>query len=106
MRADIIFVIRNASLRGAAVDTLRRELRNLIAPGRRLILHMSGVENIDTQGAGAIVEVSRQLRAAGGALKLVGLEKKVEAFFELLRLTRTIEIHGSNSAALAMRAAA
>ncbi len=106
MTADIIFVIRTASLRGAAIEALRRELRGLIAPGRRLILHMAGVEQVDTRGAAVLLEVARRIQEVGGTLKLVGLEKKVSAFFELLRLPMAIDIHGTSSDAFAIPAAA
>jgi anti-anti-sigma factor len=106
MSADIIFVIRNASLQGQTVRALRSELRRLVAPGRKLVLHMAGVESVDTQGAGAILEVARKLRKSGGSIRLVGLQSKVVAFFELLRLNRAIEIYGSQSEAMAMTNAA
>ena len=106
MSADIIFVIRNASLQGSPVKALRSELRRLAAPGRKLVLHMAGVESIDTQGAGAILEIASTLRESGGSIRLVGLQAKVIAFFELLRLNRVIEIYGSQAEAVAMTNAA
>jgi anti-sigma B factor antagonist len=106
MSADIILVIRNASLQGSTVKSLRSELRRLVAPGRKLTLHMAGVESVDTQGAGAILEIARKLRECGGTVRLVGLQNKVIAFFELLRLQRSIEIYGSQSEAVAMTNAA
>ncbi len=102
MSADIIFVIRNASLQGSTVKSLRNELRGLVAPGRKLTLHMSGVESVDTQGAGVILEIARKLREMGGSVRLVGLQGKVVAFFELLRMHRNIEIYGSHSEAFAL----
>lgn len=106
MNADIILVIRSASLRGAPVKALRQELRQLAAPGRRLILHMAGVESMDTTGAATILEIGRTLKANGGALKLVGLQNKVSAFLELLRVNRDVEIYAGAHATAAFQVAA
>ena len=106
MKADIILVIRNASLQGQEVKSLRRQLKSLVAPGRRLVLHMTGVESVDSQGAGAILEFARKLKASGGTLRLVGLQKKVSAFFEMLQLHRAVEMYASQTETFGVEAVA
>jgi len=106
VKADIILIIRNSSLRGQEVKSLRRQLKSLVAPGRRLVLHMTGVENVDSQGAGAILEYARKLKTSGGTLRLVGLQNKVSAFFEMLQLHRAVEMCTAQSEAFAGEAAA
>lgn len=101
MNADIIFVIKVATLTGAALRTLRRELRGLVAPGRKLVLDFAGVEKIGTDGAGLLLELARKLAKQGGNLKLVGIRERVSVFLELLRIPRAIEIHQSQVLALA-----
>jgi len=105
MKADIVLVILNSSLKGQDVKFLRRQWKGLVAPGRRLVLHMTGVEKVDSQGAGALFELARKLKAAGGTLRLVGLQKKVSAFFEMLQLHRVVEIYTSQTEALSAEAA-
>jgi len=106
MTADIIFVIRNSRLHGSSVSALRGELRKLVAPGRKLVLHMAGVDSVDTKGAGAILEIARKLNQNGGSIRLVGLQKKVLAFFELLQLHRNIELYGAQAETSTMTALA
>ena len=106
MTADIIFVIRNASLQGSTVKSLRNELRGLVAPGRKLVLQMAGVHNVDTQGAGVILEIARTLRELGGNIRLVGLQGRVAAYFELLRMNRSVDIYGSQAEGFALTSAA
>jgi anti-anti-sigma factor len=106
MTADIIFVVRNASLQGSTVKSLRKELLRLAAPGRKLVLHMAGVESVDTQGAGVILEIAHKLRQGGGSIRLIGLQNKVIAYFELLQLHHNVEIYGTQSEAFVMTGAA
>ncbi len=58
---------------------------------------MTGVEHVDSKGAGAILECARKLESAGGSLRLIGLQKKVSAFFEMLQLHRVVEICAAQS---------
>lgn len=97
MTADIILVIRDARICNKEAKSFRRQLNSLVAPGLNFVLHMSGVEDVDSQGAGAILDFALKLNSSGGKLRLVGLQKKVTAFFEMLRLNRSIEICGSRA---------
>ena len=106
MSNDIVFLIRTASLQGKTLNSLRRELCAMTAPGRRLVLDLSGVEKANTHCASLILQVSERLHKQGGSLKLVGLRKSVAAFFELLRLNRFVETHNSQADALGLATAA
>ena len=106
MPADIVLMIRSENLKGRAVRTLRNELRRLVAPGRRLILNMAGVNRLDTEAAALMLETARALQHRGGSLKLVGVQSKVNLLFELLGMRRVVEMHNSQSEALAFGEAA
>jgi len=106
MTSNINLTVQNSSLQGSAAKALRNELRTLVAPHRKVVLNMSGVESVDTQGAGAILEAAGKLRELGGSIRIVGLQNKVIAFFELLRMHRSIEIFGTETDALVMAQAA
>jgi len=71
-----------------------------------MVLDLAGVDQIDGAGAGVILEVARALEAHGGSLRLVAVQNKVRVLFELLRMHRVIEMHGSQAEALTMGAAA
>lgn len=106
MASDIVFLVRTENLQGSALKAFRGELRRLVSPGRRLILNLAGVDRIDTRGAALVLEVSRALEARGGSLKLVAVQNKVRALFELLRMHHAVEMHNSQREALAMSVAA
>lgn len=106
MPADIVLMIRSESLKGSAVRALRKELRRMIAPGRRLILNLANVAQLNTEAAALVMETARALRSCGGSLKLVGVQSKVNLLFELLGLRRVVEMHNSQTEALAFGEAA
>lgn len=106
MTTDINITVHDASLQGSAARALHTEMRRLVAPQRQIVLNMSRVEQVDTRGAGAILEIANRLRERGGSIRLVGLRNNVIAFFELLRMHRSIEIFGAQSDALTMAQAA
>lgn len=90
MTAEIVFMIRNASLQGAAFRALRRELRSLALPGQRLTLDLTGIEQMDSKVARLILDLSSRLNARGGSLRLSGVGAGVHAFLELVGLHRTV----------------
>lgn len=86
----------------ATVDEVKRALAGLIARGQpRLLIDLSGVGYIDSSGMGALVATMKQARAAGGDLKLCGLQDEVRSIFEVTRLIRAMSIHPTRQEALA-----
>ena len=90
--ADVVLVLRSASLQGKALEILRRELRALATAGRRLVLDLSAVHSLSSVAAQLIVEVANRLRLSGGSLKLTGITATAAAFLELFRVPRSVEI--------------
>ena len=90
--ADVVLVLRSASLQGKALEILRRELRALATAGRRLVLDLSAVHSLSSVAAQLIVEVSNRLRQSGGNLKLTNITAHAAAFLELFRVPRSVEI--------------
>lgn len=90
--ADVVLVLRSASLQGKALEILRRELRALATAGRRLVLDLSAVHSLSSVAAQLIVEVANRLRLSGGSLKLTGITAPAAAFLELFRVPRSVEI--------------
>ena len=76
-----------------------KEFRAGIAPileeDVKIVLDMSPVNFLDSSGCGTILSCLRQLNAAGGDLKMFGLQQSVRTLFELIRLHRIIDIHNS-----------
>lgn len=105
MHSDIVFVIRTATLQGRLLRPLRAELRSLAVAGRRLVLDFSLVERVDAESASLILWAAARV-GVGGSLTLVGLRSPVAAFFELLRLHRSVHMQPSQSSPLSAPLAA
>jgi len=97
MLTDIVFVIKTPNLEGKELNALRNDLKALAKPGRRLILDLSGVEKVNSMAASMIVGIAGRLSQGGGCLKLVGAQKSVAAFFELLRVQRSVEMYSTQA---------
>lgn len=96
MTAEIILYIRTSQLEGTALRALKRELRDLARNGRRLVLDLSAVEQMSAECADLLLKTSQRLSELGGSLHLTGLRKGVQAFLELLRVHRVVEMKTKN----------
>src|SRR3989442_12546681 len=86
----------------ATVDEVRRTLAGLIDGGQsRVLMDLGGVGYIDSSGMGAMVAAMKQARAAGGDVRLCGLQEDVRAIFEMTRLIKAMSVHPTRQEALA-----
>lgn len=67
--------------------------------GGNWVLDLTPVRFVDSSGLGAILSCLRRAKAAGGDLKLAGLDRPVRTMIELVRLDRVFEIHDSPESA-------
>ena len=78
-------------LGGEEYPGLRDLARGQIEAGRpRLILDLSSVEPIDSNGVGEIVAVWQHAKNRGGELVLAGLKPRIRDIFEILYLDKVI----------------
>ena len=76
---------------------------SLVANDRKVVFDMSRVDFVDSAGLGALMACRRQLLAAGTALTLCCLSKKVRNVFEVARMHRLFTIAETTEAALMQR---
>jgi anti-sigma B factor antagonist len=88
------------SLEASNSPEFREKVAALLEGRTKVILDLSNVTFVDSSGIGALVATSRSLSANDGELRLVGLSPAVQTVFELTRLYRAFEIHGSEEEAL------
>jgi len=74
---------------GQEVDDLRLAVLSLLKETNRVILALSSVDHIDSEGLAALVGLFISARNRGGELKLAELSAKAR---ELLRVTRLDEV--------------
>ena len=74
---------------------------SLIGSGeRKVLLDLSTVTYVDSATIGCLMDLYRQAAAAGGALKLAGVQKRVETMLTMTGAQNFLEIHPDEAAAI------
>jgi anti-anti-sigma factor len=74
---------------------------SLIGNGeRKVLLDMSSVTYVDSATIGCLMDLYRQASAAGGSLKLAGVQKRVETMLTMTGAQNFLEIHADEAAAI------
>jgi anti-anti-sigma factor len=68
---------------------------------KRVIIDLSPVGYVDSATIGCLMDLYRQAVAAGGALKLAGLQKRVETMLTMTGAQNFLEVHSDRASALA-----
>ena len=73
----------------------------LVAAGQKQILiDLTPVTYVDSATIGCLMDLYRQIRAAGGHLKLSGVQKRVETMLSLTGAQNFLEIHPDEPSAV------
>lgn len=73
----------------------------LIARGeRKVVVDLTAVGYVDSATIGCFMDLYRQAAAAGGALKLAGVQKRVETMLTMTGAQNFIEVHPDEPAAI------
>lgn len=73
----------------------------LIAAGeRKVIVDLSSVGYVDSATIGCLMDLYRQASAAGGALKLAGVQRRVETMLTMTGAQNFIEVHADEPSAV------
>ena len=74
---------------------------SLIGNGeRKVLLDMSAVTYVDSATIGCLMDLYRQASAAGGMLKLAGVQKRVETMLTMTGAQNFLEIHPDEASAV------
>jgi anti-sigma B factor antagonist len=74
---------------------------SLLAAGdRRLLLDLSKVTYVDSATIGCLMDLYRQTTAAGGSLKLAGVQKRVETMLTMTGAHNFLEMHPDEATAV------
>ena len=77
-------------------DSLKRLVKERCEEGKnRVCVDMEGVSFTDSSGIGALVVALKTLTDARGDMCLCALTPEVRSLFELVRLHKLFEIHGT-----------
>jgi anti-anti-sigma factor len=67
---------------------------------RKVLLDLSTVTYVDSATIGCLMDLYRQTSAAGGVLKLAGVQKRVETMLTMTGAQNFLEIHPDEATAL------
>ena len=75
---------------------------NLIGAGeKKILVDLTPVGYVDSATIGCLMDLYRQAQAAGGALKLSGVQKRVETMLTMTGAHNFLEVHADEASALA-----
>lgn len=78
----------------------KREMAPVLEATSKLVLDLSRLRFVDSSGLGAFISCLRRLNAKGGDVKLCGMSRQVRGVFELVRMHRIFDIHGTREEAV------
>jgi len=102
-RTQGVAVVRvgEARLMYPLLSEFSHTVASLIGGGeRKVLLDLSNVTYVDSATIGCLMDLYRQATAAGGALKLAGVQKRVETMLTMTGAQNFLEIHPDEPSAL------
>lgn len=77
-------------------------IAGLVAAGeKKIVVDLTNVNYVDSATIGCLMDLYRQATAAGGTLKLAGLQKRVETMLTMTGAQNFLEVHTDEASALA-----
>ncbi len=99
---DVKIVLPAGRLDAQSSDELKGNIEGLIGDGcRKIVANFDRVEYISSSGLRVMLAFLKQLRKAGGDLKLVCLKPYVRETFEIAGFTQLFEIYDGEEEAIA-----
>lgn len=82
------------------VMEFKRDMAPVLDATAKVVLDLNRLRFIDSSGLGAIISCLRKLNEKRGDLKLCCMSKQVRAVFEMVRMHRILDIHGTREEAV------
>ena len=80
-----------------ATHLLQAEVKPLIAAGRRVVLDLTDLTQMDSMGLGTIVSLYVSAKSSGGRLELINLGQKIRLLFSMTNLLSVFEPAGEGN---------
>jgi anti-anti-sigma factor len=94
--------VKEAKLTYPALASFFGEVRQLVEVGaRKVLIDLQAVSYIDSASIGCLMDIHRLLQEKSGAVRLSGLQPRVETMLSMTGVHKIIEIHREESEALA-----
>jgi anti-anti-sigma factor len=92
--------VNEARLMYPLLTEFANTITSLIGEGGKVLLDLSTVTYVDSATIGCLMDLYRQANAAGGMLKLSGVQKRVETMLTMTGAQNFLEIHPDEPSAL------
>jgi anti-anti-sigma factor len=94
--------VKTAKLTYPVLASFFEAVRALIEDGAsRLVLDLEAVSYIDSETIGCLVEIHRLVTDRGGAVRLCGLQRRVNTMLSMTGVDRVLEVCATEAQALA-----
>ncbi|MBI3932577.1 MAG: STAS domain-containing protein [Acidobacteria bacterium] len=102
-RGDVRIVrVQEAKLTYPVLASFFAEVRQLVEDGtRKVVIDLSAVTYIDSASIGCLMDIHRLLREKEGAVRLAGLQPRVETMISMTGVHKIVDIHREEAEALA-----
>jgi anti-sigma B factor antagonist len=101
-KADVRIVrVKEAKLTYPNLSAFFAEVRQLVEGGtRKLLIDLSAVTYIDSASIGCLMDIYRLMQDRGGAVKLAGVQPRVETMISMTGVHKLIDLHREEGTAL------
>lgn len=94
--------VKEAKLTYPVLSAFLAEMRAIVEDGaRKLVIDLEGVAYIDSASIGCLIDVYWLLKNRDGALKLSGLQPRVEIMLSMTGVQKIVDIYREEAEALA-----
>ena len=102
-KGDVTIVrVQEAKLTYPVLSAFFSEVRQRVEGGaRQVLIDLAAVGYLDSASIGCLMDVHRLLQEKGGALRLSGLQPRVETMISMTGVNRIIDVHREEAAAVA-----
>jgi anti-anti-sigma factor len=98
----VVLQVHEARLTYPILADFATSATNLIGQGeKKILVDLSRVGYVDSATIGCLMDLYRQAVAAGGMLKLSGVQKRVETMLTMTGAHNFLEVHGDQASAVA-----
>lgn len=86
--------VRETKLTYPVLSAFFAEVRQLVEGGaRKLVIDLSAVSYIDSASIGCLMDIHRLLQEKAGAVRLAGLQPRVETMISMTGVHKIVNIH-------------
>jgi anti-anti-sigma factor len=102
-RGEVTIVrVREAKLTYPVLSSFFSEVRQRVEGGaRKVIVDLAAVSYLDSASIGCLMDIHRLLHEKGGALRLSGLQPRVETMISMTGVHKIVPLHRDEEEAIA-----